>query len=237
MPRIPLWTGIRDQIEQDIRRGRYREREQLPTEASLSVRFGVNRHTVRRALADLSDRGMVQSRRGAGVFVTPAQTEYPIGERVRFHRNLLASGRTPKKKFLLLETRTADQVEREALSPARGDKVHVCEGLSYADETPIALFRSVFPAVAVPGILDTLRTVSSITKALALNGVADYTRASTRVTAKAASPTLAAHLNIPQGTPVLRTTSLNVDPEGQPIEFGQTWFAGDRVTLTIEPDR
>lgn len=233
MARKALWTGIRDQLEHDIASGRYQACDKLPTEADLSTRFGVNRHTVRRALAELAERGLVQARRGAGVFVASTPTDYPIGERVRFHQNLLATGRTPRKKMLLLEIRTADNKERDALDLEDGAKVQVCEGLSYAEDIPIALFRSVFPETVAPKLLETLRTETSITRALTRHGIEDYTRAWTRVTAKAASPTISAHLMIAQGNPVLRTTSLNVDSERRPIEFGKTWFAADRVTLTI----
>jgi GntR family phosphonate transport system transcriptional regulator len=45
---------------------------------------------------------------------------------------------------------------------------------------------------------------------------------------------LALHLRIAEGAPVLRSEAVNVDPAGQPVEYGVTWFAGDRVTLTVE---
>ena len=64
-------------------------------------------------------------------------------------------------------------------------------------------------------------------------GETDYTRASTRLTAKAAKPMLALRLRIAEGAPVLRSEAVNIDPAGQPVEFGVTWFAGDRVTLTV----
>jgi len=44
------------------------------------------------------------------------------------------------------------------------------------------------------------------------------------------------HLRISEGAPILRTVSVNVDPGGRPVEFGHTWFAGDRVTLVVTPD-
>ena len=47
---------------------------------------------------------------------------------------------------------------------------------------------------------------------------------------------LATHLQLAQGAPILRSVGVNVDPEGQPVEYGSTWFAGDRVTLTVVPD-
>jgi GntR family phosphonate transport system transcriptional regulator len=131
MGRSPLWTAIRDQIAQDIARGHYAAGGRLPTETQLADRFGVNRHTLRRALADLSQAGMVHARRGAGVFVTHRPTAYPLGQRVRFHQNLMAAGRVPERRMLLLDTRAADAVEARALALAPGASVHVYEGLFF----------------------------------------------------------------------------------------------------------
>lgn len=236
MPRKAIWTSIAQSLTSDLAAGRYGPGDKLPTEAELSSRFGVNRHTVRRALQDMSERGLVHARRGAGVFVAARPTDYPIGRRVRFHRNLRAAGRMPARKVLAMETRHADPREADALALEPGAAVHVYEGLSLADGQPLALFRSVFPSDLVPGLPDALRQTSSVTEALRLEGVADYTRAWTRLTAKQATPTQALHLRIAETAPILRTQSLNVTPDGQPIEYGHTWFAGDRVTLTVEPE-
>jgi GntR family phosphonate transport system transcriptional regulator len=75
-----------------------------------------------------------------------------------------------------------------------------------------------------------------VTAALARFGVADYTRKSTRLSAERADPVRARHLRLAEGAPLLRTVSVNVDPEGRPVEYGRTWFAGDRVQLIVEPD-
>ena len=55
MGRPPLWTAIRDTLLKEIAQGHYAPGARLPTEAHLSERFGVNRHTVRRALAQLAE--------------------------------------------------------------------------------------------------------------------------------------------------------------------------------------
>lgn len=236
MGRQALWTAIAATLTDEIGAGRYRPGDKLPTEAELSRRFGVNRHTVRRALAALEDAGLTHARQGAGVFVAVRPTDYPIGRRVRFHQNLKAAGQAPDRKILLTETRSADPREAEALDLAPGAPVHVYEGVSLADGAPIALFRSVFPADRFPGLLAALAETRSVTAALARGGVADYTRASTRLTAKLASPTQALHLALRQGAPILRAVAVNVDAEGRPVEYGHTWFAGDRVSLVVTPD-
>lgn len=237
MGRAALWTAIRDTIDEDIARGHYRPGDRLPTEAQLSERFGVNRHTVRRALSALAEAGRVHSRRGAGVFVALRPTDYPIGRRVRFHQNLADSGHVPGKQVLHLATRAADPREAAELGLEPGTEVSVYEGLSFSDGQPIGLFRSVFPAARFPHLLDELRKSSSVTAAFAAHGLTDYTRAATRITAKLASPTQAHHLQIQPGAPILRAVSLNVDSDGVPVEYGRSWFAGDRVTLSLLDDR
>ena len=233
MARTPVWKSIASALTEDIAQGRYDTGDKLPAEAQLAARFGVNRHTVRRALAEMAAGGLVHSRRGAGVFVAAKPTDYPIGKRVRFHQNISKGGRIPAKQILTTETRAAAAGEAAALGLEPGDQVHVYDGLSLADGQPIALFQSIFPAERFPGMLTALEETQSVTAALKRCGIEDYTRSETRITARQTTATQALHLRIPEGAPILRTTGINVDSEGTPIEYGRTWFAGDRVTLTV----
>lgn len=236
MTRTPLWKSISITLTTDIAEGRYVTGDQLPTEAQLSAKFSVNRHTVRRALSEMAAQGLVHARRGAGVFITATPTDYPIGRRVRYHQNITAVGQTPAKKILALDTRAADTREAEALDLLPGKMVHVYDGISLADGQPLARFQSIFPADRLPGLLEALKDSQSVTKALQACGVPDYTRQSTRITAKQANATQAAQLHIAEGAPILRTEGINIDGNGHPVEYGRTWFAGDRVTLTVDTD-
>ncbi len=232
---MALWTTIAETLRAEIAQGLYRPGDRLPTEAALSARFGVNRHTVRHAMALLAETGLVHPRRGAGVFVTARPTDYALGRRVRFHQNISASGRTPSRRITRRETRPAGEREAAALHVAEGAPVHVVEGISMVDGQPISVFRSVFPADRLPGLLAEMAVQTSVTEALNRCGVDDYTRAGTRLTAKLADAVLAVALQVPEGAPILRSVGVNVDRDGVPVEFGTAWFAGDRVTLTVAP--
>ncbi|MEC7259289.1 MAG: phosphonate metabolism transcriptional regulator PhnF [Pseudomonadota bacterium] len=236
MTRTTVWGAIAETLRGEIAAAQYRPGDRLPTEAALSQRFGVNRHTVRRALADLAEAGLVRARRGAGVFVTRQVTDYPIGRRVRFHRNMAAAGQLPRKRILHLAQRPATAAEAEALHLEPGAEVIACEGISAAEATPLALFHSSFPAARVPGLVDTLREISSVTEALAPHCVPDLQRRHTRVDAEVASAAQAVLLELRAGDLLLRTTGVNIEPNGVPIEYGVTWFAAERVTLTFAPD-
>lgn len=214
--------------------GRYATGDKLPTEAALAHRFGVNRHTVRHGISALVDEGLIRTRRGAGAFVAATPTDYPIGQRVRFHENLIAAGRRPEKQVLQVEERLATEGEALALRISSGKPVCAYHGLSLADGQPIAVVESVFSADRLSDLVEALAIHTSITDALRAVGIADYTRASTRLTAVRASATQALHLNVNEGDPLLKSTSVNEDENGTPVEYGRTWFAGDRITLTLD---
>ena len=231
--KTPIWKAIADALRSDLAEGRYVPGDRLPTEAALASRFGVNRHTVRHGLAALVDEGLIRTRRGSGAFVAGRPTEYPIGARVRFHENLIAAGRRPEKRLLALDERAATAGEARALGIVPGDPVCAHHGLSLADGQPVAVFESLFPVARLPGIAEALQETSSVTEALRRVGVADYTRLSTRLTAVRATATQALVLEVSEGDPLLRSTGVNADAAGQPVEYGRTCFVGDRITLTL----
>lgn len=231
LPSGGLRASVAAALRSDLAAGRFRPGDRLPSEADLAARFGVHRNTVREALARLGREGLVAARRGAGSFVLGPPTDYPIGARVRFSQNIRAAGRTPSHEGLVLATRAADEAEARALVLAPGDPVHAWEGVSLADGEPVALFRSVFPAARLPGLAAHLAREGSVTAALAACGIGDYRRLSTRMVAALALPHQAARLRLARPAALLRTTQVSVDAEGRPVEFGTTWFAGDRVAL------
>lgn len=197
--RTPVWKAIADALRGDLAEGRYAPGDKLPTEAALAERFGVNRHTVRHGISALVEEGLIRTRRGAGAFVAATPTDYPIGKRVRFHENLIAAGRRPERHILHVEERSATVGEALALQIQPGDPVCACHGLSLADGQPIAAFESLFPLERLAGIAQVITGISSVTEALRSLGVADYTRATTRLTAVRATATQALHLQVAEG--------------------------------------
>src|SRR3974377_1652359 len=83
-PGITLWRRIADELAQDIVGGDYASGERLPGEVDMARRFGGHSHPVPRALAELSERGLVRAERGSGPYVDIRRLAYPIGARTRF---------------------------------------------------------------------------------------------------------------------------------------------------------
>ena len=229
---MSLWQSIADQLRGEIAGGKWPSGTRLPPEAELAARFGVNRHTVRHATRVLADEGLLYSRRGAGVFVAASPVDYPLSERVRFHRNIELSGKVPGRTIDAIMTRPAGDAEAMALGLSPGAMVHVAEGVSLVDFKPVALFRSTYPADLLPDLPAALRREDSVTRALAACGVDDYRRLSTRISARIADAVQAGKLQIEPGDALLRTEVLS-RWQGRMIERALTWWAAGRVALTL----
>src|SRR5215510_15855705 len=92
---VALWRQVADGIERGIANGTYSPGEKLPGETEIAETYRVNRHTVRRALATLAERGIVRAERGSGTYVEAQKLAYPLRSRTRFSEIVGADGREP----------------------------------------------------------------------------------------------------------------------------------------------
>src|ERR1700757_862849 len=97
---VALWRQVADGIERGIAEGRFAPGERLPGETEIAETYRVNRHTVRRALADLSERGLVRAERGSGTYVDTARLAYPIGPHTRFSEIVGGAGQAPGGRLI-----------------------------------------------------------------------------------------------------------------------------------------
>lgn len=231
---IALWRQIEQGVRRLIAQGEFRPGQQLPTEQDLASRFGVNRHTVRRAMAELSERGLIRIEQGRGSFVQEPVVDYKLGRRTRFSENLTRGGRKPGGTLVQIVEEPARAVVARSLGIARGATVIVVETTGEADAQRISYGRHHFPKLRFNGIGAAYRREGSITSALRAFGVEDYVRRSTRIIARLPTTDEARHLQQPKSRPVLVAESINVDQSGRPIEYGIACFASDWVQIVVE---
>ncbi|MFC0408335.1 phosphonate metabolism transcriptional regulator PhnF [Roseomonas elaeocarpi] len=227
------WRQIADALEAEIATGALRPGAKLATEAQLATRFAVNRHTVRRALAALTERGLVRSAQGSGTFVEAAPLRYPIGPRTRFSEIATAAGREAWGRLLEAHTVLAEPWVAEALELAPGTPVLALHSRHEADGVPISAGVTYLPLPRFAGFDRLYAETGSLTRAYAAHGVTDYLRRSTQISARIAEPAEAAQLALAPGRAVLVIESVNTDAEGAVIQATRSCFAADRVTLSV----
>lgn len=233
---VTLWRQIAERLSADLMSGVLKPGDRLPTELDLADRYAVNRHTVRRAVAALADQGYLRVEQGRGTFVTEHMLDYVLGKRTRFHANLQAQGREPGGRVLEHRTERSDPTVARELGLKPGARVIVLEHVGEADGVPITYGTHYFPAERFRGIGELYAQSLSITAALCELGVPDYTRRTTRLSARLPNEPEARLLSQAPARPILQAEAINIDPEGRPIQYSITRFAGDRVQMLIEPD-
>ncbi|MCX7303666.1 MAG: phosphonate metabolism transcriptional regulator PhnF [Hyphomicrobiales bacterium] len=229
---ISLWRQIADQIRLAIGSGEFADR--LPPEVVLAARFGVNRHTVRSAIAALEQEGVLRAEQGRGTFVKRKQKlAYPIGVRTRFSEGLRGQARDRRGVLLDHAVEASDQRTAEALNLAAGSQVLRLETVSEADGRPVSRATSFFDVARFSGLENHYRDSGSITIALKSLGILDYFRRMTLISARHASASDLSDLRLSPGAIVLVTVYVNVDAEGVPIQYSETRFAADLVELSV----
>ncbi len=232
---VALWRQIANRLQADIASGVSKPGERLPTEAELSALFQVNRHTVRRALEEMSREGLVRIEQGRGSFVAEDVLEYAVEARTRFSEWIRKHNMEPSGRVLNLREMAADQRVAAGLGLRAGGRVVVLERLGCADDRPVSLSRHYFPMVRMKGILEALQASPRITDALRAVGVDDYLRLQTRVTARLPTRIEADLLRTARGRPVLVTENTNVDRAGTIVEFSNGCYPTPRVQIVFEP--
>src|SRR5215208_1669532 len=129
---VALWRQVADGIERGIADGRFVAGEKLPGETEIAETHRVNRHTVRRALAALAERGLVRAERGSGTYVEAPRIAYPLRSRTRFSENIGAGGREARGQLIDHAFEDADRVMAKRLALKIGAQLIRIETVRFA---------------------------------------------------------------------------------------------------------
>ena len=232
---IGRWRAVEAALAADIESGRLEADWRLPTEPTLMVRFGVGRHTIRRAIAELAARGLVRVEQGRGTFVhRRGPLDYRLSERTRFSENLLDQGREPDGRTIADEEVAAPDQVAAALRLPPGEPVHHLVQQSFADDVPLSYTNAYFPVRRFTDLRRMKRARRSITAIYAAYGVDDYVRLRTLITTRLPSREEASILAQPASLPVVAMTKVDVDMAGVPIGYSESVWAGERVQFSID---
>ena len=232
---VSAWKQIADRISHAISAGQYDETGMVPPETVLAERFGVNRHTVRSAIASLAEEGVLRRVQGRGTLIQKRERlVYPVGRRTRFSDGL--GSQTSDLDTQLLESASISATAEIAAALELSEDMPVVRltTLGTASGEPLSLGVHYFDHGRFPDIAAALDQHHSITRALAAHGVADYVRISTEVTGRLAMASESSRLRLPSVAVVLEVTAVNADAQGKPIQFSRTIFAADRISLKLD---
>ena len=232
---IAVWRQIGEALADDIRNKLYAAGEQLPSEPELAAKFSVNRHTIRRAMGELEQGGLVRIEQGRGTFVQEHAIDYAIGKRTRFSENLRSQGMLGHQEVLGSQSLRAGDIAKH-LGLTRTAPLLRVQIVGKAENRPISVSEHFFDEKRFPDFAERLASLRSISKVYTHYGIGDYTRKWSRITAALPTPEIARLLGQPKTRPILQVEALNVDQKGSPLQYSVARFVGDLVQLMVADD-
>jgi GntR family transcriptional regulator len=223
------YKAIAADLTGKIRSGVYRPGEALPAQRELSASYGVTLMTLRQALQQLSDEGLVVQQHGRGTYVAPPQVAYRLDALRSLAEDLREQGHRVDTEVLHVSVRRPPAKVAAHLGP---DRVLHLRRLRLLDGEP-AIHQTSW--VAEPGataVKDTDFTTTSLYGALAAAGHTVH-RAGETITLGRLAPSLAAPLRQPAGTPVFVSERVTYGLDERAIVVDQAVIAG-RLALRTE---
>jgi DNA-binding GntR family transcriptional regulator len=233
-PGTTVHGQIEDWLADAIAAGTLSPGDRLPTEHDLAAWLGVSRMTLRHALAELAQRGLVIRAvgRGGGTFVAEAKLEQDLTTLAGFSEQLRRHGKVAGARVLAAAEIPAGVTAAAALELAEGDPVIEVRRIRLADGKPMVIEHSLFPAALCPGLLDS-RLDGSLYELLEDNYGLRPSRARESLEPVVAGVREAEALEIEEGAPLMLVERTAYSAAGQPLEYARDLFRGDRTKVVV----
>lgn len=223
-----LYSMIAGQVEQLIASGDWREGERLPPERALCQRFDVSRATLRQALAELEDRGLVTRHQGRGTYVSKPRAQLPIVGIFSIRDVMEALGMRMDTRVVQVERIEADRDLATALACMPGDEIVFIERLRIGDGEPMVLDTAHLRADLFPGLDDIDFEQRSLYDVLETDYGRTVAEASETLEPVILTPRECELLEVSAHTTALLTRRITTDADGTVLALGHVLLRGDR---------
>lgn len=230
---VPLYYQLATILRENIISGRYVIGDKFPTEADLVDMYSVSRATVRGALQNLKDEGLIRREAGRGTFVSGTPEFTGTLKMDGTLNGLIAMGLATSPRLVELQevTVTAQQAEVLGMEPGT-PAIRACRVRYYKDH-PYCYIVNTLPQQIGRLITEDDWESGSILKHLQSRHAIQLGDADEYVRATVADATLARWLEVRIGAPLLQVEYLIRDAEGNPVETPIIFYRSDMHAFTL----
>lgn len=217
----PLYQQVKEHLIRRVLQGEWKPGECLPSEMKLAEAYGLSQGTVRKAIEELAQDGLVSRHAGRGTFVTSHKGDY---RPFRFHRFQSELGKRLTENrldYISFATGLASTRASKALQISVNAEVTELVRLRNLDGQPALLERIVLGAELCPGFenIAIAEKPNSIYLALEQHYNLLIVRVDERVRARLAGPDEQRHLNVQLGVPILEVERIAYSLGDEPVEW------------------
>lgn len=224
---------IIDALTKDIREGRLKSYDRLPSEKELCEQWQASRSTVRKAMDQLADHGNILRVPGKGSFVSSPKISHDAAQILSFSEKMKAQGLDVVTKLIQKEIVEPSAEIVEALKLAKGDRVLKIQRLRIVKDQPLALQTAYMPSNIGEELMKADLETKSLNYLLQEKCQIRLSRSDILIEVPILSAKEKQLLGNPQVPIFLAVVGLTFDQHDQPIRFSRGIFRGDRVRLKM----
>lgn len=221
----PLWLRVSKMVEYLIKKGLLKHDDILPSERQLAEILCISRVSVRRAIIDLSSKGLVYRRHGSGTYVRSSQfsAQKTMPKLEGFTEDLLSRNLQPKTIILQNELRKALPEEQNRLSLKQGEDVLSLRRLRFSEEKAVAIEHAIVPLKFLPSPYFEGPSLYQEFEKINLRPI----RATQQLKATLLDADQAQLLGVEPASPALLIIRQSFCQKGEMVEYTQSWFRAD----------
>lgn len=229
---VPLYYQVSRQIEDAIEQGDLQPGVRLENETGIANRWGLSRPTVRRAMQELVDKGLIVRKRGIGTQVVGSHKVKRQVQLTSLYDDLVRSDQDPTTAVHVHEFISADEALAADLSLEVGDNVLHIERVRFANGEPLAMMSNWLPAEVAATITRGQLEENGLYALLRARGT--HTRiASQRIGARGATADEARSLHVRRGTCLLTMERTTYDDNGRAVELGRHVYLAEKYSFEV----
>lgn len=225
----PLYAVLETQIAAGIAGGEFPVGSQLPTEDSLAQRFAVSRTTVRKAIQNLSNRGLIEIRRGTGTFVTQPRITQDLTELTGFVEDMDALGHAATARLIDRTVVAADADVAQHLALAVGTRVTRIRRVRLANGVGMSLDETYLPLEVGEKIVLHDLELEPIFTLLEQRYDIPLLEAEYKLEAISADQHVATALGVEPGSPIFRIERTSYSVGDRPVDYEKLHYRGDLI--------
>jgi GntR family transcriptional regulator len=231
---IPLYVQIAESLLERIRVGDLVPEERLPSERELSKSLNVSRMTLRAALRELDNKGLLVRRPGDGTYVAKPKIERQAAKLVPFTENMRSRGYQASARLIVFERRLAEVSIASNLKISVSAPVYYFQRLRLINKEPVLLEKCTMPIYRFPNLEEYDLEKRSVYEIVETEYDIAPHHSEQSLEAVSATDFEAEMLGIEPGTPLMMERRLAFDKDENPIEYGHDLYRGDRFRFVTE---
>lgn len=233
---LPIYYQIQELIRKKIDKKEWQTGDVLPSERIFAEQYEVSRMTVRQAVTELVNEGLLRREKGRGTFVAEQKFTQTLQGLTSFTEDMKERGLKPSSRLISFNVREAAGKTARVLGLNDGEAVYEIQRIRLADDSPMAMETTYISKKLIPGL----------TKNIVQHSIYEYVEAELGLAIGYGEQSLEAALamkkeaellEIELNDPVLLISRITHLQDKTPFEYVKSAYRGDRYKFSIQMPR